>query len=160
MKNEEILKENYGKHFDIVLMNPPYDRSLHLKFLEKVIEIADNVVSIQPTRWIEEVNIQEVSSQAKKYENSISKHIKDLEIIYAERAKIDFHINLSMNLGIYVCDENGGYDYKKLSENIEILFKREIIQLNIAGFSTPTLKTFKYNELDKLLKEINLLCNS
>ena len=37
-------------------MNPPYDRSMHLKFLEKTIEIADNVVSIQPTRWIVDPN--------------------------------------------------------------------------------------------------------
>lgn len=117
MKNEDILKENDGKKFDIVLMNPPYDRSLHLKFLEKTIKIADNVISIQPVRWLEEVNIQEVSSQAKKYENTISKHIKDLEILYAEKSKKDFNVNLSVNLGIYVCDNNGGYNYKALSEN-------------------------------------------
>lgn len=56
--------------------------------------------------------------------------------------------------------ENNIKNNKKLSENIEILFKKEIIQLNIAGFATPTLKNFKYNELDKLLKEIILLCQN
>ena len=40
--------------FDICLMNPPYSRSLHLKFLEKTIKIADKVVSIQPTRWLQD----------------------------------------------------------------------------------------------------------
>ena len=27
--------------FDVVLINPPYDRSLHLQFLEKTINVAD-----------------------------------------------------------------------------------------------------------------------
>ena len=40
--------------FDICLMNPPYYRSTHLKFLEKVIKISDNVISIQPTRWLQD----------------------------------------------------------------------------------------------------------
>ena len=40
--------------FDIILSNPPYSGSLHLKFLEKTIKIADNVVSIQPTRWLQD----------------------------------------------------------------------------------------------------------
>ena len=52
IENDKILDMNNGKKFDVVLMNPPYDRSMHLKFLEKTIEIADNVVSIQPTRWM------------------------------------------------------------------------------------------------------------
>ena len=56
--------------------------------------------------------------------------------------------------------ENNIKNEQKLFENIEILFKREIIQLNVAGFSTPTLKTFKYNEIDNLLKEITKLCSN
>ena len=30
--------------FDVVLMNPPYDRNLHLKFLEKTIEISGKLL--------------------------------------------------------------------------------------------------------------------
>ena len=30
--------------FDVAIMNPPYDKNLHLKILEKVIPIADEVV--------------------------------------------------------------------------------------------------------------------
>ena len=54
MKNEEILEMNNGKRFSVILMNPPYSGSLHLKFLEKTIKIADKVVSIQPTRWLQD----------------------------------------------------------------------------------------------------------
>lgn len=52
MKNEDILKENNGKKFDIVLMNPPYDRGLGDKFLIKTIEIANNIISIQPANFL------------------------------------------------------------------------------------------------------------
>ena len=66
------------KKFNIVLMNPPYARSLHLKFLEKTIKIADNVVSIQPVRWLEEkVGRYKKNSAYNKYKESIAKYIKD-----------------------------------------------------------------------------------
>lgn len=118
MNNNEVLKENGGKKFDIVLMNPPFNRSLHLKFLKKVIELSDKIVSIQPIRWLEDPTVKDKkSSDYNKYNESISKHIKDLEILYAEKSKKDFNVNLSMNLGIYVCDDKGGYNYKVLSEN-------------------------------------------
>ena len=104
--------------FDICLMNPPYDKSLHLKFLEKAISISDNVVSVQPIRWLEEtVGRFNKSSAYKKYEDSISKHISDLEVITAEEAKRIFNILLPANVGIYVCNDNGGYDYSSLGMN-------------------------------------------
>ena len=118
MKNEEILKENNVKRFSVILMNPPYSGSLHLKFLEKTIKIADNVVSIQPVRWLEEVvGKEKKKSLYNKYEESISKHIKDLEIVTAENVKKQFNILLPVNCAIYVCDNNGGFDYKQLSSN-------------------------------------------
>ena len=58
-----------------------------------------------------------MNSAQNKYENSISKHIKDLEIISAEEAKNKFNILLPTNVGIYVCDANGGFDYKSISTN-------------------------------------------
>ena len=118
MKNEEILEMNKGKKFDIILMNPPYSRSLHLRFLEKVIKIADNVVSVQPVRWLEEATAKfNNKSTQNKYEDSISKHIKDLEIIPIEETKKKFRILLPANIGIYICDKDGGFDYKSISAN-------------------------------------------
>ena len=52
MSNDEITSYNNHKKFSILIMNPPYDKSLHLKFLEKVIDIADNVISIQPSTFL------------------------------------------------------------------------------------------------------------
>lgn len=99
-------------------MNPPYDKSLHLKFLEKVIKIADNVVSVQPIRWINDPNAKyNKKSALNKYEESISKHIKDLEIIKDKDAEKLFKAGFTMDLGIYVCNKNGGFNYKELSED-------------------------------------------
>ena len=105
--------------FDICLMNPPYSKgNLELRFLEKVIQISDTVVSIQPCRWLQDslVNYKRTTNY-KKYENSISKYIKDFEFIPAKNARNDFNIGLMMDVGIFVCDKNGGYDYSKLSNN-------------------------------------------
>ena len=118
MKNEEILEMNKGKKFDIILMNPPYDKSTHLKFLEKVIKISDNVISIQPIRWLEEkVGRYKKNSAYNKYKESIAKYIKDLEIITAEEAEKKFNAAFNFNVGIYLCDKNGGYDIDKLTSN-------------------------------------------
>ena len=109
---------NKGKKFDIILMNPPYSRSLHLKFLEKTIQIADNAVSVQPVRWLEEkVGRYKKNSAYNKYKESIAKYIKDLEIITAEEAEKKFNAAFIFNVGIYLCDKNGGYDIDKLTSN-------------------------------------------
>lgn len=116
-------------------MNPPYDGETHLKFLQKAIQVADNVVSIQPIRWLEEVvGKDKKTSYYNKYEESISKHIKDLETITAENAKKMFDILLPVNCGIYVCDQRGGFDYKSISENTIIEKVNEYIKNNTCNF--------------------------
>ena len=41
------------KYFDKIIMNPPYDRSLHLKILRLVMNKADEVVNLSPIRWLQ-----------------------------------------------------------------------------------------------------------
>ena len=123
LTNQSSRKSPAGspKRFDVVLMNPPYDRSLHLKFLEKTIEVADKVVSIQPVRWLEDPLIQYKKSKKLdyyKYEDSISKHIKSLEKIRAKDANKRFKIGFMTDCGIYVCDNEGGYDYVSSSNRL------------------------------------------
>ena len=78
---EEVLEKNTGiilscdrkikcissidgiKKFDICLMNPPYSRNLHLKFLKKAIEVSDNVVSIQPANWIKPLQYRKPTTE-------------------------------------------------------------------------------------------------
>ena len=116
------MKWNY------VIMNPPYSRNLHLKFLEKVIEVSDKVVTVQPVRWIEEtVGPKKKTSAFNKYEDSIAKHIKELDIYSAEEAEKLFGAAFNFNIGIYVCDKDkDGYEIVNSSQrNNELIWPSE-----------------------------------
>ena len=132
MKNEEILKMNNGKKFDIILMNPPYSGSLHLKFLEKTIKIADKVVSIQPTRWLQDtLATYKKITDLKKYKDSIAEHINNLEFISADDAAKYFGANFTIMVGIYNCSQNKSEYYKLLTfvkDGIDYSFVKKIIE--------------------------------
>ena len=130
MKNKEELEKKTGvKHFDICLMNPPYDRGLHLKFLEKAINICNKVVSIQPCEFISRTHLKPTyKNQKEKYKDTIGKHLKNLEVL----EDMPFDAGIDTNLGIYVLDDAGGFDYenfyKEFDKNyltIENKFKTE-----------------------------------
>lgn len=133
------------KHFDICLMNPPYSGSTHLKFLAKTIQISDKVVSIQPIRWLEDSLAEyKKSSGLKKYEDSIAKHIKDLQIIKTQESKTLFNsgeqINaeFAMNLGIYTCDKDGGYNYKFSNKIFDKIIKQlKTTWSDVIKYKTP-----------------------
>ena len=102
--------EKMGK-FDVAIMNPPYDRNLHLKILEAVIPHAEKVINISPIRWLQDPFAPySTRSDYCKFEDSISKKIESLDVIPADKARELFDANMAMNLGIYVCG-NGGYNY-------------------------------------------------
>ena len=114
MNNNDILKENGGKKFDVVLMNPPYDKNIHLKFLEKVINIANNIISIQPVRWLKDPFAMYKRSTLKKYEN-VAKNINSIEEFKNKNYDKDrkFDIQIFSELGIYVIQNNNNkIDYK------------------------------------------------
>lgn len=98
--------------FDVIIMNPPYDRNLHLKILEKVIPMANKVINISPVRWLQDPFAPySKRSDYCKFENSISKKIESIDMIPANDASKQFDASFTMNLGIYVCGQ-GGYNYR------------------------------------------------
>jgi len=119
IENNEILDMNNGNKFDVVLMNPPYDKNLHLKFLEKTIEISKNVVSIQPADWLFK----------NKYE-SLKKDISDVELISGDDFRKIFGIQSNKG-GIFVLN-TGGFDIDSLRPKFPI---NKIVE--------NTTKTFK-----------------
>ena len=111
--------------FDAIIMNPPYDKNLHLKILEQVIPYAKKVVNISPVRWLfDPLAEYKKQSAYKKYEESISKKLVSLDIIDAKTASEIFNAHFYNKLGIYVLDDNGGYDYKIKETLITDLVKR------------------------------------
>lgn len=106
--------------FDYAIMNPPYDRNLHLKFLEKVIKVAGKTVNISPVRWLQDPLAKyKKNSDYNKFENSISKYIERLDLYSSLDAQRLFDIELPMDLGIYTIGI-GGFDYKAFSSNFLI----------------------------------------
>lgn len=110
--------------FDVAIMNPPYERNLHLKVLEQVIPLCDKVINISPVRWLQDPFAKYLkTSDYKKFEDSISKKIETLDIIDAKTASTIFDADFVMNLGIYVCG-NGGYQYDNETPLIKKIIKK------------------------------------
>ena len=100
--------------FDYAVVNPPYDRNLHLKVLEQVLKVADKVINISPVRWLQDPFAPYINkSDYNKFEKSVSKHIKNIQFIPAKEATQLFgDASFTMNLGIYELDANGGWNYQ------------------------------------------------
>ncbi len=127
-------------HFDIAVMNPPYDRNLHLKILEQVIPLCDKVVNISPIRWLQDPFAKYLkTSDYKKFEDTISKKIESLDIVDPKTASTIFDASFTMNLGIYVCG-NGGYNY-----DMETPLIKKIIKKTMENNWTPYSQKNFYN---------------
>ena len=115
--------------FDYVVMNPPYERNLHLKFLEKVIKVADKTVNISPVRWLQDPFARYLpSTDLAKFEDSVAKHIESLRIYKGEKASNFFKAGFVMDIGIYVCSDKGGYDYSHSNPLINKVVEKTILQ--------------------------------
>ena len=76
--------------FDVAIMNPPYDKNLHLKIIEAVIPIAEKVVNISPCTWFAKHN--RWKSTFTKYNASIVG--KPCNISYIEHRQANDVFNL------------------------------------------------------------------
>ena len=121
--------------FDIVLMNPPYAKNLHLKFLEHVTKIANNVVSIQPHVWL---NKAKTNTPLYKYRKIFNGKMKSIEYIPHREMNDYFGTGNSLEAGgIFVLGEHGDLDLinygfnnekeQKLYEKINLIDHSEIL---------------------------------
>ena len=104
---QNALKEHNMK-INKVLMNPPYDGSLHLEVLEATLKAAKEtnaeceVVSVQPTRWLEDPLAEyKQGSDYKKYKQTLIDNISKLQLVDATTACKAFNIMNSTDLAIY-----------------------------------------------------------
>ena len=92
---------------DVAIMNPPFNRNLHLKILEAVIPIADKVVNISPIGyaldWLLFYNLKRTPNfKTKQY---VMKHISSCELLAAEAANNLFSIGSFEKLAITTYDD-------------------------------------------------------
>ena len=92
--------------FDCIIMNPPYKRNLHLKILAEAIKHLNDddsvCVNLSPVRWLQDpVARYKKHSDYNKFEESVSKHIKNLEIISTIDSQQLFNVLINTDIGIY-----------------------------------------------------------
>ena len=97
--------------FDCVIMNPPYQKNLHLKiFAEAIKHLKDDtskVVNLSPVRWLQDPLAKyKKNSDYHRFEENIVKHISDLAIISSADSNNLFNAGIMTNLGIYSCNKN------------------------------------------------------
>ena len=110
--------------FDCIIMNPPYQRNLHLKILaEAITHLKDETsvcVNLSPVRWLQDPLAKyKKNCDLKRFEESIAKHIESLETITALQAQNIFSGTvMNIDLGVYACSKaNTQFDYKDYYAN-------------------------------------------
>lgn len=131
---KKYLEKNKMPKFDVAIMNPPYDGSLHLEIMEHVIPNSKEVIDISPVRWLQDPLAKlKSNSDYKKYEETISKKIDSCEIIKSEVANKLFNISFG-DLGIYKIS-NGGFKYDFAQNNSlvnKFISKNDITFMDVA----------------------------
>ena len=131
---KKYLEKNNMPKFDVAIMNPPYDGSLHLEIMEYVILNSKEVIDISPVRWLQDPLAKlKLNSDYKKYEETISKKIDSCEIIKSEVANKLFNISFC-DLGIYKIS-NGGFKYDFAQNNSlvnKFISKNDITFMDVA----------------------------
>ena len=118
--------------FDCIIMNPPYERNLHLKILAEAIkhlkDEKSKVVNLSPVRWLQDPLAKyKKHCDLKHFEESVAKHIENLEIITSDVSNIMFNAGIMSDLGIYVCNSYTYNEYKKYFTNniIDKIFTKQ-----------------------------------
>lgn len=115
---KEFDFEKTNMKFDCIVMNPPYQRNLHLKILAEAIKYLKDeksvCVNLSPILWLEDPHAHMKSkSNLFKFDNSIVHKCEQLNVVDKDTANQLFSTGLFANLGIYVCKKNAkGIDSK------------------------------------------------
>ena len=101
-------------NFDHIIMNPPYDKSLHLKILSEAMKHSTDVVNLSPIRWLQDPLAEyKQGTDFKRYED-IRKRIASIEEVSGEEAIKLFGAAFYSSLGIYRIDgkEHEAFKYE------------------------------------------------
>ena len=94
--------------FDCIIMNPPYEKNLHLKILaEAITHLKDEksvCVNLSPIRWLQDPLAKyKKNSDWHRFQESVAKHIEHVEVITSNTAQEIFQIGMQTDIAIYMC---------------------------------------------------------
>ena len=109
--------------FDCIIMNPPYERNLHLKIFDEAIKHLkdDNskCINLSPIRWLQDPLAKyNKKSAVHKFKNSVYNHIDSYESIDSKSGCDLFEIGVGANLGITVAIKEANINKKFTSNSI------------------------------------------
>lgn len=131
---DELVNILKGMNFDKIIMNPPYDKNLHLKILQEAMKHSDDIVNLSPIRWLQDPLAEyKKNSDFKKFED-IRKRIETLDVVSAAEANRFFGIEAFIDLGIYHITPQGGRDltnfWKEVRKPTEVMMIEKLIAMS------------------------------
>lgn len=92
-----------------IIMNPPYDRNLHLKIADKMNKDFPEaeIVSLSPVRWLQDPLAEHKRSSDWQRFSALRDDISSIDIIPAKDACEIFNMTVSSDLGILSIDRSG-----------------------------------------------------
>lgn len=127
--------------FDICLMNPPYDNNLHLKFVDKCLEVSEQVINISPNDCFTNMNV------GNKLSKKLSNYIETMDTITTTEAGKQFGIWSSSNLGITLFKQNAkGYKpkFSEIQQIIEKIRKEKSIRSSLNFYKGQNKVSYDY----------------
>ena len=122
-------------NFDHIIMNPPYDKNLHLKILSHLINEYPEaeIVNLSPIRWLQDPLAEYKKNSDWKKFCDIRKRIETLDVVSAAEANKLFGIGAFIDLGIYRVTPNGGIDltnfWKEVRKPTEVMMIEKLIAM-------------------------------
>lgn len=132
--------------FDCVLMNPPYNRSLHLRFLEKAIRLSEKCVSIQPVTFLQNAFADQNKKSSFNKFNKIK--ITDIEFLGKINNFFDGIGGATYDVGIFYIDKNATIKEDFLYNMIELYPNKFIDGKLIKSIKSKILDWCKNNNLE------------
>lgn len=159
--------KTWGKlnmNFDHIIMNPPYDKNLHLKILQEAMKHSDDIVNLSPIRWLQDPLAEYKQGTDWKTFKDIVKKIESVDVVKKDDVFQHFNITNSEDLGIYHITKNGGWQnfdtkllckkcYDKIKNNLCTIDhnKKDGWRIRISSISNSNHRTGGLNNLGKLL---------
>jgi hypothetical protein len=106
----KIFKQLEGMKFDTIIQNPPYNKSLHLDFFEKGLDLLTDtgrMVIIEPATWL--INVRK-NGKAKTYDAIKQRINGHIESVIIENLNNEFNTRLYTPFSIVTIDMSKAFD--------------------------------------------------